>query len=907
MADRKRVLERCFLRGLLALALFLLATPATAETAFYVVPSGNDAWSGRLPQSNSQNTDGPFASLERARAAVAALKKSGPPSGAVTVWLRGGVYHLAKTFTLTASDGGSPTAPVVYQAYRNEKPTLCGGLPIRNFTPHSGKTLKADVKAHGLGGAAFKQLFFDGRRQELARYPNVDAKNPLTSGWTFTDHQRAKTETPKRTLRQSAADTRSWAQPADGEICVFPSHEWWNNIAPITAVDPAERLITLARDCSYPIEPGDRYFVRGLLEELDAPGEWQLDKASGTLYFWPPAPLDGRPVYAPRLRTLVEIGLSTAYVTLRGLTFECCEGNAVALDRANHCQVAGCTIRNVGDYNGSGVAIIGGMHNGVVGCDISDTGSHGVSLSGGLEKTLMAGGNYAENNHITRTGVFYKQGCGVNVSGVGNRVARNELHHLPRFGVMATGQNHVIELNHIHHVSLETMDTAAIYLMSLNWLSGHGCIVRHNFIHDVIGRSGKAGKWRAPYFAWGVYLDWTAMGMTVSGNIVARTPRAGIHVHDGRDNLIENNIIVDCGAGRSEHGPTSQIEFNGWDTTYGYWTREIANWSRQFDSVAKAPAWQKVATLHDPRTVALPDRRTMQRNVVRRHILSWGDPQAQAFQFRNVPFEHNLSDMNLIWHHGAPPKTGQFKLKAVSGPNIAPPNAGFEQGAADKLPDRWTWHIRPSAGDTATLVKQSPHGGQACLRISGRPDPANKDKESWARIPSVKSAEVPLRGGHVYCLAVWLRAERPNTRVEIGLQAYRANLYTWQTVQTVAVGPEWSRYELIARFPAQPPEMKSCYVRVRLPDGEGTAYVDDVELRAAEPLDEWSAWQALGMDRHSLIADPRFVDAAKDDYRLRADSPAFKLGFQPIPVEKIGCYRDELRASWPIAGKEQAP
>jgi len=30
------------------------------------------------------------------------------------------------------------------------------------------------------------------------------------------------------------------------------------------------------------------------------------------------------------------------------------------------------------------------------------------------------------------------------------------------------------------------------------------------------------------------------------------------------------------------------------------------------------------------------------------------------------------------------------------------------------------------------------------------------------------------------------------------------------------------------------------------------------------------------------------VDAANDDYRLKPESPAFKLGFKPIPVEKIG-------------------
>jgi len=49
-----------------------------------------------------------------------------------------------------------------------------------------------------------------------------------------------------------------------------------------------------------------------------------------------------------------------------------------------------------------------------------------------------------------------------------------------------------------------------------------------------------------------------------------------------------------------------------------------------------------------------------------------------------------------------------------------------------------------------------------------------------------------------------------------------------------------------------------------------------------------------------LDQDPLFVDAANHDFRLRDDSPALKLGFQPIPIERIGLYQDELRASWPV-------
>lgn len=54
------------------------------------------------------------------------------------------------------------------------------------------------------------------------------------------------------------------------------------------------------------------------------------------------------------------------------------------------------------------------------------------------------------------------------------------------------------------------------------------------------------------------------------------------------------------------------------------------------------------------------------------------------------------------------------------------------------------------------------------------------------------------------------------------------------------------------------------------------------------PKGPWADWQAAGYDRHSVIADPLFVDPAHDDYRLKADSPALQLGFKPIPVERIG-------------------
>ena len=706
-------------RTLAFTVLLLPASRAALPAAeFHVAPTGSDANPGTPAQ--------PFASLERARDAVRALERR----GGATVFVHGGVYELTKPLQLDAADSGTAEAPVVWRTYRDEQPILAGSGKITGFVPHDEHIWKANVRALGFTNE-FRQLFFDGRRQELARYPNFDPAHPFTSGWTFTDKEPLKTDALKRTLRFSAADARPWARPTDGEVSIFPSHEWWNNILPLAAVDRESRLLTLRRDCSYDIAPGDRYFVRGLREELDAPGEWYLDRDQGTLYFWPPGPLAGHTVAVPRLKSILELGAGAAHISFRGFTLEHCEGTAVVLKNARQCLIAGCTIRHVGDYSGSGVSVSGGAGNGVVGCDISDIGSHGISLGGGDEKTLTPAGNYAENNHITRTGVFHKQGCGINVSGTGNRVARNTLHHLPRFGVMATGQNHVIELNHIHHVSLETMDTAAIYVMSLNWLWGHGTVIRHNFIHDVIGSQRQSRQMARAVFRLGHLSRLDRHGrhghrqhrrahaaIRHSSPRRARQPHREQHPHrvrhrpartrrdqpDRVQRLGDHHRLLD--AGDRELEPA--IRLGG----------ELARVAQRCQPAR--PAHGGVARrAHDAAQRRSPEHSLLARSAtaavpVPQRLLRTQPLRLQpclarrpAAQDRPVPTQVR---------HRPERRAAQRRLRARR---------------PGKMPDRWSWHIRPSTNDLAAYCDDAPHGGRGCLRITGKSDPANKDKESW--------------------------------------------------------------------------------------------------------------------------------------------------------------------------------
>ena len=893
----------------ITVAVFAVAVAALLSTAalaaeWHVSLSGSDAWSGSLAEPNVGRTDGPLATLERARDVIRERKKAGLAEP-VTVFIHAGNYSLAKTFTLSKDDSGTAEEPVVWRAYGNDTPVLSGGAVIANWqpvaddAPTGGRLLKADLAAQGLDKANVSQLIFAGRRQHLARWPNFAPSNPYGGGWAYVDgkvlpmYSDVEGES-KRSLIQKPTDARTWARPTEGEVFIFPRYNWWNNIVRIHEHDAASRKITLTADCSYAIRPGDRYFIQGMREELDAPGEWYHDRATHSLFFLPPEPLGERPVWVPTLATIFAIGPDTEHVTIRGLTFECCNGTAVAIRNSRHCRVAGCTIRNVGNSSGSGVSIEGGSDNAVLGCDISETGSHGISISGGDRTTLTPARNCAENNYIHHVGVFHKQGVGVALVGVGNRVAHNLIHDCPRMGIMFSGNNLEIEFNHIRHVNLETEDTGAIYTGGRDWISSRGSVIRHNFFHDSLGYGREGEKWVSPHFAWGVYLDDNAGGVDVIGNIVARCSRAGLHLHNGRDNHVENNVFIDCGP--------QQIEYSGWTKDNKYWTRHFPTMVKGYESVAGQPAWQSVRNMQlHPKDAVLPDGLVMTGNQFLRNIVDYRDPRAKLFSFRNLPFDHYKSDDNVVWHHGLPLLTGQRKIGKTLA-TVAIDNAGFEAGKAGALPDTWRWQMKP-VDAVAALAEGDAPGGKRALGINAGMGKNADGKELSAQ---VVSAEFAIKPSHSYRLSASLRANEPGVMVGLMLQSHIPNVFFWGSSPNQAtIDTAWKPVEFTFRVPAagEPryhEKMTKGVVRIDVNGAGADVLVSDVKLEEVEALDEWTSWQALGFDGKSVVDNPLFIDRDKDDYRLRPESPALKLGFQPIPIEKIGPYADDLRATWPI-------
>ncbi|MEO6908649.1 MAG: hypothetical protein ABI210_12245, partial [Abditibacteriaceae bacterium] len=91
---------------ILLIFLLIIVSNAAAHADLYVAPNGNDAWSGRLSVPNKNKTDGPLATLERARDV---LRNQNPASGqrdAKKIIVRGGTYYLKTPLTLNAQDSG---------------------------------------------------------------------------------------------------------------------------------------------------------------------------------------------------------------------------------------------------------------------------------------------------------------------------------------------------------------------------------------------------------------------------------------------------------------------------------------------------------------------------------------------------------------------------------------------------------------------------------------------------------------------------------------------------------------------------------------------------------------------------------------------------------------------------------
>jgi hypothetical protein len=543
-----------------------LAAAGGRTVHFYVSPSGNDVWTGTLPAANASHTDGPFRTFEAARDATRKFRSTGSPNAGVVVEIRGGRYDLFTPLIFTAADSGTSSATVVWRALKNEDVRITGGKTVRGFRrvtdlsvvkrlPPSARAhvVVADLGEEGIRdygeivprGGPPMELFYGGKRMQVARYPN--------SGWLMIEDvpqtgdslYNKGLEREKRfngvpagrhygRITYNGTRPASWGAANDIFLHGYWTFDWSDTYQRVGAIDTARREITLVPPHHhYGYTKGQRYYALNILEELDAPGEWYLDRTNGLLYFWPPSSLRmGQVMVSLRQEPLVRID-SCAWISVEGLKFEYTRGPGIVMTEAHNVLVDRCTFRNLGK---EGVIIDGGYANSVRKSEIHDTGLGGIILRGGDRKTLTPAHHVAEGNHIHHYSTWLRTGqYAVVMDGVGHRIAHNHFHDSPFEGVYVKGNDHLIEYNEFDHLMKETGDAGAIHT-GRNW-TWRGNVIRYNYFHDLKG-PGLHG-------VMGVYLDDWASGFTVTGNLFYRAGRATM-IGGGRDNVVENNVYVEC-------------------------------------------------------------------------------------------------------------------------------------------------------------------------------------------------------------------------------------------------------------------------------------------------------------------------------------------------------------------------
>lgn len=445
------------------------AVPESAD--FYVATDGNDAWSGTLAQPNAAHSDGPFATLDRARDAVRALPNRADRD--VKILIRGGTYRLAKTVVFSLQDSAPAGRTIRYVAYPGERPVFSGGRPVTNWKRPEENPDALPKKSRGHVWVAdvsdrpmFRTLFMGRTPLPRARSAGFSPTNVTPRG--SNDYQ---------TVQFAPGKVHAYRNIAELELRIVPCFFWTMDLLPIDQIDLDRDTLTTAEAGTYPLGRNgmtdrDNAWIENGLEDLDEPGEWVRSTTEKKLYYWPKNGTPARSVVAPALTELIRIEGAIDYdgpadqpvqgIELRGLTFmhgdrypwhgrtgwglqhdwECFDKPTalVRLRGAERCVIEDC------EFVASGhTAIRLDLHcqnTRVVGNDIHDIGGVGILLAGyGPGTKNVNRVNHVLNNHIHHIGKEYWGSGAIFAWQSGeNHIAHNYIHHVPYTAILATGR-----------------------------------------------------------------------------------------------------------------------------------------------------------------------------------------------------------------------------------------------------------------------------------------------------------------------------------------------------------------------------------------------------------------------------------------------------------------------------------
>lgn len=555
-------------------------TTAVPGKTFYVATNGSDT--------NSGTEQEPFQTLEKARDAIRDLKSGqGLPDGGVAVYLREGRYERPLSFDLKEQDSGEADKPIVYASYPNEEVVLSGSHKLNKSdfgavsdpailnriisTEARTQVQVADLQALGLTDYGVQsrhgyylandlsqvppmELYVNGQGMTLARWPNegtVQMDTIVDAGPT----RKEKDQLAVRggTFSYTYDRPQYWTQASDIWLDGIFGHSWEWSYNKIQSIDTQAKTITLRygemsgllMNGTYP----DFHFAQNLLEEIDMPGEYYIDRQAGKLYFLPNAEFNqsAPDIEVTMLKTPMINALNASYIDFSGLVLENGRDSAAVLMGGDHMRILSSEIRN---FSNSGVLVNTqsrfyydtftggpGHDNAIANTHIHHIGGTAVTLVGGDPATLEPGNNVVQNSHIHDFAYYHKAyNPGVMMAGVGNKMIGNELHDAPHPGVLVFGNDHLIEYNEIYDVCKNFSDLGAIYMNAGETPQQRGTVIRRNYFHNIGEKKGGVQ---------GIYPDNFTMGLKIEENVFYKMGNSAILNNGGSHIQTKNNIFVD--------------------------------------------------------------------------------------------------------------------------------------------------------------------------------------------------------------------------------------------------------------------------------------------------------------------------------------------------------------------------
>ncbi len=555
----------------------MMISNTCAGLEFHVSPTGED--------SNPGTSEQPFATLARARDAVRLVKQE--VKEPIDVIIHEGTYYLPEPLVFTAEDSGSKEARVVYRGQDDVRPVISGGVRLDlQWHPHRDGIMKAKLP----DGMVADQLFVNGQRQHMARYPNYDSNAQYFNGFA------ADCFGPERAAR--------WSDPVGGFIHVMHRAHWGDMHYVITGKD-ADGNVTYEggwqNNRPSPMHR-DHRFVENIFEELDAPGEWYLNATTSELFFLPPDEVDlaTATVELVRLPHLIELQGSednpVRHIEFRGLTFThtartfmqnkepllrsdwtTYRGGAIVFSGAEDCTVADSDFLSVG----SNTIFVDKYNRRITvrGCKIAESGAGGVCFVGDPGAVRSPLFQYDErhtfeeidkepgpktNNYpadclvedclIYRTGRFEKQTAPIQISMSARiKVRHCSIYDVPRAGINiseGTWGGHLIEHCDVFDTVKETGDHGSFnswgrdrfwglkeFDLNTVTLGENKNLPLLDAGETVVMRNN---RWRCDH-GWDIDLDDGSTNYHIYNNLCLA---GGLKNREGFYRVVENNIMV---------------------------------------------------------------------------------------------------------------------------------------------------------------------------------------------------------------------------------------------------------------------------------------------------------------------------------------------------------------------------